>query len=112
MSGISGHSPDVGTGPFRPRVLRGGSWANNNERNARCSYRNNDHPANFNDNNGFRVVVSDRFPQRASSAAHREMGGRCPHELRERAGPVPGWSVGPVPASAQYRTRPGPCGRL
>jgi hypothetical protein len=54
----------------------------------------------------------DQFVKRASSAVHREMGGRCPHELRERAGPVPGWSAGLVPASAKYRTCPGPCGRL
>lgn len=39
------------------RVLRGGSW-NNNQRNARCASRNRNEPDNFNDNIGFRVVVS------------------------------------------------------
>ena len=38
------------------RVVRGGSW-NNNERNARCAYRNNNHPDNRNDNVGWRCVV-------------------------------------------------------
>lgn len=40
------------------RVLRGGSWNNNNPRNLLSSNRNNDHPENRNDNNGFRVVLS------------------------------------------------------
>jgi hypothetical protein len=38
-------------------VLRGGAF-NNNPRNLRSAYRNNNHPANRNDNIGFRVVVS------------------------------------------------------
>ena len=38
-------------------MLRGGSW-NNNQKNARCAYRNDNHPDNRNDNIGFRVVVS------------------------------------------------------
>jgi len=42
-------------------VLRGGSW-NNNQNNARCSYRNRNKPNNRNNNNGFRVVVSHIFP--------------------------------------------------
>jgi hypothetical protein len=43
------------------RVVRGGSW-NNNERNARSSYRNRNNPNNFNNNIGFRVVVCMFFP--------------------------------------------------
>jgi formylglycine-generating enzyme required for sulfatase activity len=39
------------------RVLRGGAW-NNNQRNARSAYRNDNHPDNRNDNIGFRVAVS------------------------------------------------------
>ncbi|MEK9161980.1 MAG: SUMF1/EgtB/PvdO family nonheme iron enzyme [Chloroflexota bacterium] len=38
-------------------MLRGGSF-NNNQRNARGAYRNNNHPHNRNNNIGFRVVVS------------------------------------------------------
>jgi hypothetical protein len=37
--------------------VRGGCF-NNNQRNARCAYRNNNHPDNRNNNLGFRVVVS------------------------------------------------------
>ena len=37
------------------RVLRGGSWNNDNTDNFRCAYRNNNHPDNRNNNNGFRV---------------------------------------------------------
>jgi hypothetical protein len=36
-------------------VLRGGAF-NNNERNMRCAYRNDNHPNNRNNNIGFRVV--------------------------------------------------------
>ena len=37
-------------------MVRGGAF-NNNYRNARCAYRNNNDPDNRNDNIGFRVVV-------------------------------------------------------
>ncbi|WP_300449130.1 SUMF1/EgtB/PvdO family nonheme iron enzyme [Accumulibacter sp.] len=37
-------------------VVRGGSW-NNHRDNARCAYRNRNHPGNRNDNLGFRVVL-------------------------------------------------------
>jgi hypothetical protein len=37
--------------------VRGGSWANDNPENLSVSYRNNDHPDNRNQNNGFRCVV-------------------------------------------------------
>ncbi|MBK7675313.1 MAG: SUMF1/EgtB/PvdO family nonheme iron enzyme [Candidatus Accumulibacter sp.] len=37
-------------------VVRGGSW-NNHRDNARCAYRNRNHPGNRNDNIGFRVVL-------------------------------------------------------
>ncbi|MBM4430325.1 MAG: hypothetical protein FJ026_08285 [Chloroflexi bacterium] len=42
------------------RVVRGGSWINN-RRNARCAYRNRNIPDNWNNNVGFRVVVSMTF---------------------------------------------------
>jgi len=38
-------------------VVRGGSWINNTRR-ARCAYRNRNNPDNWNNNQGFRVVVS------------------------------------------------------
>jgi formylglycine-generating enzyme required for sulfatase activity len=43
-----------------PRVLRGGAF-NNNARNLRCAYRNNNDPDNRNNNIGFRVVLSTFF---------------------------------------------------
>ncbi len=45
------------------RVLRGGSW-NNNQDNARSEYRNNNQPDNRNNNSGFRVVVSSHIQPR------------------------------------------------
>jgi formylglycine-generating enzyme required for sulfatase activity len=48
-------------------ALRGGSW-NNNHQNARLSARNNNHPNNQWNNNGFRVVGSHSFLCPASSA--------------------------------------------
>jgi len=42
------------------RVLRGGSWNNNDPDNLLSSYRNNNHPDNRNNNIGFRCVVSER----------------------------------------------------
>jgi hypothetical protein len=42
------------------RTLRGGSW-NNNQRNARLSYRNRNQPDNFNNNIGLRLVVAPNF---------------------------------------------------
>ena len=65
-----------------PRVLRGGSF-NNNARNARCAYRNNNDPDNRNNNIGFRVVVSTFFGRRNCPAgfkpfrAEAKNGGVC-----------------------------------
>ena len=44
----------------RRRVLRGGSF-NNNDRNVRCAARDGNNPNNQNRNNGFRVVLSTFF---------------------------------------------------
>ncbi len=52
---------------LRPCLLRGGSFINN-RRNVRCAYRNNNHPDNFNDNRGFRVVAHG-FPASVEFAA-------------------------------------------
>ena len=43
------------------RVLRGGSWNNNNRDNLLSSNRNNNDPDNRNENIGFRVVVEAGF---------------------------------------------------
>jgi len=39
------------------RVVRGGSWINNAQ-NCRAAYRNNNGPANRNNNIGFRLALS------------------------------------------------------
>jgi len=52
-------------------VVRGGAF-NNNERNARCAYRNNRNPNNDNRNNGFRVLVG------AGGGGHIFYRERCP----------------------------------
>ena len=46
----------VGRPGIESRVLRGGSWINNQD-NARAGNRNHNHPDNRNNNIGFRVVV-------------------------------------------------------
>ncbi|HEX37421.1 MAG TPA: hypothetical protein ENG70_00945 [Candidatus Cloacimonetes bacterium] len=45
----------------RNRVLRGGSW-NNNDNNCRVANRNNNNPDNSNNNNGFRFVNTTNMP--------------------------------------------------
>ncbi|MCP5515634.1 MAG: SUMF1/EgtB/PvdO family nonheme iron enzyme [Verrucomicrobiales bacterium] len=68
------------------RVLRGGSWANNNPENLSCAYRNNNTPDNRNNNIGFRCV----WVGLASAARWRH----------RRFGEVPGGER-PCPASAK-----------
>jgi formylglycine-generating enzyme required for sulfatase activity len=55
-------------------TLRGGAW-NNDARNARVSYRNRNHPANYNDNAGFRVVVAPDLPLAGNAVALRSAAG-------------------------------------
>jgi hypothetical protein len=57
------------------RVLRGGAF-NNNQNNARCAYRNNNHPDNQWNNNGFRLVVSHSFLCTAGNAARLRLNHR------------------------------------
>lgn len=45
----------------RNRVLRGGSW-NNNDNNCRVANRNNNNPDNSNNNNGFRLLNTTNMP--------------------------------------------------
>jgi hypothetical protein len=53
-------------------VVRGGSWINDNPANLSGSYRNNDHPENRNDNNGFRCVLGGVGSARRCQ--HRKIG--------------------------------------
>jgi len=57
------------------RVVRGGSWINN-QRNVRCAYRNRNNPDNRNNNQGFRVVVSHDLPEQAGNAVRSRADGR------------------------------------
>jgi len=54
----------VGTDLKGRRVLRGGSW-NNNDNNLRAANRNRNNADNRNNNNGFRLVLQSA--RRASS---------------------------------------------
>ncbi|MBC8450058.1 MAG: SUMF1/EgtB/PvdO family nonheme iron enzyme [Chloroflexi bacterium] len=58
-------------------VVRGGSW-NNNQRNARCAYRNRNIPDNFNNNLGFRLVVSIALAVGRQIPSFMDAG-RCQH---------------------------------
>jgi hypothetical protein len=118
------------------RVVRGGSW-NNNQRNARCAYRNRNIPDNYNNNLGFRVVMSIAFGGRLDRVARRSPGrqtpsftdeGRSPGRRRQiparesQSGPAPvapavsssgrpnidgGSVVLPHPPASRGRGRPG-----
>jgi formylglycine-generating enzyme required for sulfatase activity len=52
------------------RAIRGGSW-NNNESNARVAARNNNHPNNDWNNNGFRLAVFHDFLYASSAVLLR-----------------------------------------
>nr|WP_302850071.1 SUMF1/EgtB/PvdO family nonheme iron enzyme [Sphaerospermopsis torques-reginae] len=56
------------------RMLRGGSW-NNNPRNCRSAYRNNNNPDNRNNNNGFRLVVSGASTLQLSELVNGNLSG-------------------------------------
>jgi hypothetical protein len=53
------------------RVVRGGSW-NNNQDNARAAYRNRNNPNNRNNNIGFRVVCSSHVSPLLWRPGHAE----------------------------------------
>jgi hypothetical protein len=65
-------------------VLRGGAF-NNNPRNVRCAYRNNNEPDNRNNNIGFRVVVSTLFLDSGMTWRRNDVSG-----TRRMAESVPG----------------------
>jgi hypothetical protein len=80
----------VGTG--QNKVLRGGSW-NNNDNNLRVANRNNNNPANRNNNIGFRCVAP---PGKFLKGQVRGVG-RAPTRAvaeSEISRPVPGWLIG------------------
>ena len=80
-------------------MLRGASWINNDRDNLLSSNRNNDHPGNRNDNNGFRCVVSVVSPK---------AGRKCPEPgLRDAGGVLP---FQPVPRCISLTCVPAPEG--
>ena len=68
------------------RVVRGGSWNNDNTDNFRCAYRNNNKPDNRNNNNGFRCASTLDAGARSSTEA-----GASQRESR----PLPGCAPAP-----------------
>ncbi len=70
-------------------VLRGGSW-NNTRDNARCAYRNDNNPANFNDNNGFRLATRAPRPPEMQRDALISSGGHAAEVFKENDRPLPG----------------------
>ena len=71
----------LGAGRWRPRVVRGGSWINN-QRNVRCAYRNRNNPDNRNNNQGFRVVVSHDLLDRPEMPCAHERTAEATKESR------------------------------
>ncbi len=59
-------------------MVRGGSW-NNNRNNARCAYRNQNEPDNFNNNLGFRLVLAHHLARQKRRSFTD--GGRGEHGL-------------------------------
>ncbi len=75
------------------RVLRGGSWNNNDPDNLLSSNRNNNHPDNRDDNNGFRVVLAGDPARKAERFGAMRAGQRLVRQSQEdsslTAVPVP-----------------------
>ena len=81
-------SPTVAWGQVA-KVLRGGSW-NNNENSARATNRNNNNPDNQNDNIGFRCAVAVAPGLFLKGQVHRVYG--CGASAQgEHSRPGPGW---------------------
>ena len=81
----------MGRPVIESRVVRGGSW-NNNQENARAGYRNNNRPDDRNNNIGFRVVCSSHIqpspfesPAGLAGQGWPDAAGGC---WMARAGPV------------------------
>lgn len=70
----------------KTKVLRGGSWNNNDRENLLSSNRNNDHPDNRNDNNGFRVVLVGESSRKAAMV-QRDAGWERPARPGPRSQP-------------------------
>jgi retron-type reverse transcriptase len=76
------------------RVVRGGSWNNDNTENFRCANRNNNDPTNRNDNNGFRVASTSmpEFLRPGAKGACLDSPGRF--QVHQGRIPKPGGAAG------------------
>jgi hypothetical protein len=90
------HSGRRATAESGARVLRGGSWNNNDTDNFRCANRNNNDPTKRNDNNGFRCAST------LAAGARRSTDSRGVR-ARVQAG---SWSRGKA-RGAEYENRAG-----
>ena len=72
---------ESGTGGRRLRVLRGGSWGNDDSDNLMSSNRNNNDPDNRNNNIGFRVVRVLRSALKAAKYRPARMAGEIARGL-------------------------------
>jgi hypothetical protein len=77
------------------RVVRGGSWNNNNPENLRASARDRNEPDNRNNNNGFRCVRSSQWYVRAGDI-HGDYGRRGRTQERITPSGVPAWDPRPA----------------
>ncbi len=84
-------------------MIRGGSWNDDPDR-ARSAYRNRRHPADRNDNQGFRLVLPGPHSTRSERSRnehqreHEDDHGHSPaleHDPRPCAGPPPAAEGGP-----------------
>jgi hypothetical protein len=77
----------MGPTGYRWRAVRGGSW-NNDMDNARVAVRNNNHPHNDWNNNGFRVVAAHAsLPGKTCQVSHRALDMKRYLERPDRSDP-------------------------
>ena len=82
--------PEGHGGRNRPlRVLRGGSWNNNNRDNVLSSNRNNNDPDNRNENIGFRAVVEAGSGRKVVNAPKHRRDLAWLDRLRQRSQETP-----------------------
>ncbi|MBK7955258.1 MAG: SUMF1/EgtB/PvdO family nonheme iron enzyme [Candidatus Accumulibacter sp.] len=99
-------------------VVRGGSW-NTHRDNARCAYRNRNHPGNRNDNTGFRVVLRSSHvlqplllvPPRGGTVRRQIRAGRVP-EMPADPRQLVGWAELAKPNSPSGSARSRTCDLL